>query len=214
MTRIYLLLVFMGISLSIFAQSDLVFLMKGKKLPISSYQMIDVVNGDTILNLVLENGRNKKFYQDEIFSIIKKDGSEKILYHPDPMNGELLKTAQMKSYVNGIYDARKVKVSPLITVGGIGAGFIGALIPSPEMELGGSSKEMPAGALLPITYSILAGSIDSPGSKLKKTFPDKFTDEYYIMGCNETLRKKRFRNSIIGSIIGFTAGAILLSTTN
>lgn len=214
MTRLFFLLILTGFCFSIFAQNDTVLLMKGKKKTILSYQVIDIVESDTLLRFTLENGKSRKIFQDEVFSILKSDGTEKILYHPDPMNGEILKIAQMKSYVNGMYDAREISISPIVTVGGVAAGLLGALTPSPEVELNSGATNIPVGILVPVAYSVVMGATDGSESNLLRAFPDKFNDDYYIMGCNETLRKKKFRNSIIGSIVGFTAGIIILSTSN
>ena len=212
MNRVILFFLIIGFSNMLFAQNDTVFLMKGKKLAIQSYEINDIVGTDTLLRFTLNTGKSKKIFQDEVFSILKGDGTEQILYQPDPMNGEILKTAQMNSYVNGMYDARKIRISPVVTVGGVAAGLLGAFTPSPQVELNSGATDIPVGILVPLAYSVVMGATDGSESNLQRAFPDKFNDDYYIMGCNETLRKKRFRNSLIGSVVGFTMGAILLTT--
>lgn len=194
-------------------QSDL-WLRNGKKITISSYTLDSLDYYDGKITYTTIKGKEKSKYLEDIFSIIKQDGSENILYEQNMDLGEILTPVEMKSYVLGLHDMRNTKISPLVGIGGFASGFIVAITPTPEIKFGDSSVPIPLGVFVPITYTAIMGATPPNGDKLKQKFPEKANDDNYILGYQTGIRKKRIKHSLIGAVIGVAAGFVTVAIVN
>lgn len=208
--RSILLLSLIFIAGNIIAQQNSLWLTNGKKLTISDYKIWQEESGDSVFNYTSSKGKDKQVYLDEVFSIIDNTGNENVIYHSNIAIGEVLTVEQMRSYVNGRYDGSQTKVSPWVAVSAGVLGVGSAFIPSPSIK----SADIPVGVIIPFAHATVVGAFATPDKVLNKKFPEKINDEFYIMGVDQSLRKKRIRNSLIAGVAGFIAGTIVVYSVN
>jgi len=200
---------FVGVS-----QESTLWLRNGKKIAINSYSLDTANYYEGKISFIDINGKDKSKFKQDIFSVVDKTGTETVLYTPNFEMGEILTPEQMKQYVIGLGEARVAKISPLILIGGVASGLAGAFVPSLEVELGGSTMPIPLGILVPATYIGVMGATHPNADKLQQNYPVTATNEHYLMGYQEGVKKKRLRNSIIGAGVGFLTGILVVSAVN
>lgn len=201
-------------SFSLSGQQANIYLRNGKKLAIKEYKLDSSNYYEGKLNYVNLKGKEKDKYLEDVFSVVDSDGKEHILYQQNIEFGELLTPEEMKQYTIGIGDARIAKISPLIAIGGVASGLVGAFIPKPEISLDGSTMEIPIGILVPVAYVGIIGATPPSADKLKERLPDYANNEHYLMGYQEGQKKKRIKHSLIGAGFGFVAGVLIYGAVN
>jgi hypothetical protein len=184
--------------------------MNGKKVTISDYEIdsTDIYNKRIVYTTY--KGKIKSKYLDDVFSIVDENKKETILYRENDVIGEILTQKQMKSFVLGLHDMQHTRISPLVTIGGFVSGLSVAFIPMPQIYM----FYLPVGVLVPVAYVSVIGTTPPNDIKLKERLPDKANDEYYILGYQNGIKKKRIRNSIIGVGVGLLTGFIITTTVN
>ncbi len=212
--KLFLLIVLLTTVIDCMSQESTLWLRNGKKITISSYALdiTEYYDGKIVYKTVA--GKEKSKYLEDVFSVVESNGKETVLYTQNVEFGEILTPEQMKQYVIGIGDARNAIISPLIGMGGVLSGLAGALIPQPEIKLGNSSMPIPVGVLVPVTYMAIAGATTPKADKLQQKFPVKASNEHYLMGYQEGIKKKRIKESFIGAGFGFLVGILIVTTAN
>lgn len=196
------------------AQQNTLWLTNGKKLTIGDYKIQDDHNGDSVMVFTSDKGKEKERYLDEVFSVIDNNGAERVIYYSNATIGEILTVDQMRSFVNGQYDGKQTKISPLISITAAAAGFGGAFIPNPSIKSGSTSIDIPVGILIPTAHALISGGFSTPDKVLQKNFPNRIDDKYYVMGVDHSLQKKRVKHSLIAGLAGFVAGMIVVVSVN
>lgn len=210
--RTIIISMFLLTSIAVFSQNSSMWLMNGKKIVVIKPSLIESEGYITYQN---EKGKTKKAYVDNVFSIVNADGNETVYFKTDSLMGETWNVSQMRNYLNGL-ELGKVhyKNQGWVTLGGIGAGFLGMIIPQPEIKIGSSSMPVPIGGLIPLAYAITVGNTSISNEKIGKDFPELASNEYFLEGCAEAIRKKRMRNGFIGAGIGIIGGIIAVRAMN
>lgn len=194
-----------------FGQDAKLWLMNGKQLSVKSYKInFDEVEEGVIAFTNLE-GKQKKKYLDDVFSIIDADGSEQIVYKQDEFMGNILTPAQMRIYLQGFTDVlENYKVPAWVFIGGFASGIVGGILPQPNFDLGDFHGSVPVGVLVPSVYVGTVGAITPDVDLIESNMPNRINDEYYKMGVQDGVQKKRIKGGLIGGAIGFVAGALTL----
>lgn len=211
---VLLLIAFALVSGHVLAQNNTMWLTNGKKLTIGDFKIEDDHNGDSVLIFTNHKGKEKHKYIDEVFSVVDVAGNEQVVYHKNDSIGEILNVKQMRSYVEGRYDGKNTKISPLVGITAASVGVLGAVIPNPVLTSGSTKIEMPIGLLVPASHAVIVGGMGTPDKVLKKNFPDRLNDEYYIIGVDQSLRRKRVKQSLLYGLAGFLAGTIVIYSVN
>ncbi len=194
--RFILLLLF----LSFFVKSqNTVWFLNGDKMNIGNFS-VDTTN----LLISYKNKRNKeKFINiDNVFSLTDSTGKEEVFYLPVRLeeDSDTFNVEQMRSFVQGEFDADNEHKARLAFASGIVAGFGGPVIFS-----GGLVFWSP---IVPLTNSVAVGLTKPKKSKVIKLHPDRANDEHYILGYRESARGKRTGAAIKGGLIGLTLGIL------
>jgi hypothetical protein len=196
------------------AQVSTLWLRNGKKIAINNYSLDTSNYYDGKIFYTKLNGSGKSKFKEEVFSVVDKSGNETIFYTPNIELGEILTPEQMKQYVSGIGDSRISRVSPFVMIGGFASGFAGAFVPQPEIEVTSGSMPIQLGVLVPAIYIGVMGATPPNTDKLQQNYPVTATNEHYLMGYQEGVKKKRLKNSIIGAGVGFLSGILIYSAIN
>jgi len=203
----FILLLLLTYILSNAQQSDL-WLINGKKVTISNYKIdtSDFYNKKILYTTI--KGKTKSKYIDDVFSIVNENKKETVFYKRDDSIGYTLTQNQMRSYLYGLHDMHNIHISPLITLGGFASGMIATFIPMPQIYM----FYLPVGILVPLAYVSVINYTPPSEIKLKNRLPEKANDDFYILGYQDGLRKKRIRNSLIGAGVGILAGFFITTT--
>ncbi len=215
--KIYLWIIIVALQAAVFncfAQESELWLRNGKKLTINSYVLDNSDYYDGKITYKTINGKEKSKYLEDVFSVVEKNGKETVFYTQNVEFGEILTPEQMKQYVIGIGDARSTLISPLIGIGGVFSGLLGAFIPQPQIKMGDNTLPLPVGVFVPATYITVMGATAPNADKLQQKFPEKADNEHYLMGYQEGIKKKRIKNSLIGSAFGFIVGVFIVVSVN
>jgi len=209
-----IILVLQVIGGSVHAQESTLWMRDGKKITISNFGIDsdDYYNAEIIY--LMKKGKIKKKYLDEVFSVVDSEGNERILYEPNFELGEVLTQLEMKQFVLGLHESDEFKMSPIVGIGGVLSGLAGAFVPQLGLEKGDSKIEIPIGILVPSMYVGVIGATSPSAETLKNKMPAKANNEHYLMGYQEGIRKKRYKQGLIGAGIGFVTGIILVATVN
>jgi len=165
--------------------------------------------------LVFLNGKEKRFstaevkgeyivYQPEgssktwprkadkynVFSILKDDGTEEIIYTPDTSDGGDPTIEEVRDYIKGEKHAVEVYRKPMNLIGGIAVGVAG-------------SAAGFYGIPVPLVYTTVLGLFDP---KLPRSERDLVNSEAYIAGYKRKAKNMKIKNSLIGGGIGFSVG--------
>jgi len=165
-------------------------LTNGKKLQISDYK---IENPDLISYKNLK-GKNKTIQTYEVFSINESSGKEFVVYIPDTSFQGTFNVPEMKSFVQGQFDAYENYKSTWAGIGGFGVAAISPLVINPMLVI-----------LVSTGYCSGAGLIKPKDKKL--SIPSEFAnDDHYKLGYKKAVKHKRIKNAIIGSGIGLIVG--------
>lgn len=193
---LFLTFIFLAPLFSSFAQQDTLWLINGKKITLKEYKFIE---SETSIAYTTLKGKTKIIESEQIFSITNKAGQEKIYFKIDPQDPDIQSIEQMKSFVQGEYDARIQYKAPLATIGGfvvgVGSGIL--LAPNPIYS-----------PIIPAAYSAVIGSTNPSVDKIKAKNPKYKDDEYYLLGYKDVAKQKRVANTLKGSIAGLLVGIV------
>lgn len=132
---------------------DTLLLISGKKIIASTIDLHD----NTIAYRKIDNkDALKTIDPDRVFSITYRDGTERIIYIPDSLDPLDFKVEEMRTFIRGVQDAKKVYKNNTIKIAGVGIG-------------GGLALMGFYGLVGPPLYATLVGSY-SPDIEKKLTF--------------------------------------------
>lgn len=145
--------------------------------------------------------KDRSMHKSEIFSLIQ-NGSEEVLYSPDPILGDDLSVQEMRIFIAGERDARKYyDARPTFWVG-FGASMAGAIL---------ASGALLATLTLPILYP-LAQLI--PIIKIKEKYisdPNHRYNEVYAAGFESVARSKKLLGGLKGAFLGAAVGVLIIA---
>jgi len=194
--HIIILLIFLGF---IAKSQNTVWFLNGDKMNINSFTV-----DTTKLLITYKNKRNKEKYIDidNVFSLTDSTGKEQIFYLPVRLeeDSDTFNVEQMRSFVQGEFDADNEHKARLAFASGIVAGASGAFVFS-----GGLLFWSP---IVPLSNGVVVGMTKPKTSKVIKLHPDRATDEHYIMGYRESAAGKRTSSAIKGGLIGLGLGIL------
>ncbi|OQY03911.1 MAG: hypothetical protein B6I20_04010 [Bacteroidetes bacterium 4572_117] len=199
MRKILLYFVISGIALNFFniKAQNTILLISGKKLEIGEFKLSD----DMFLLYKNKKGKNKFADLRDVFSVKEQNGKETIFYNVDSTDIESFTINQMRSFVNGSFDARSNYKNPWVITGGFVVGAGSAVAVS---VVGLNTIIAP---VFPALYSGGVGII----KKNKFDLPDKFkSNPHYMAGYKRAANHKRINNAIIGSGIGMALGIVAI----
>jgi len=192
--KVLLTLLFVFSMQIIFAQSSFL-TFNGKRI---DFAEIDTI-GQEYITYKMADGKHKRIYKAEVFSITYPDFSAQIFYNTGDTIGDEFTADQMRSYLGGKANARQNYKNNRSVYGGFITGLIAPVV---FPAIGITSVLSP---LAPLTEIAFVGV----GNKKSKHFPmtkEQMDDLHFKEGYLETARKKRITNSIIGSGIGLAVG--------
>ncbi|MBI9066385.1 MAG: hypothetical protein JEZ09_03765 [Salinivirgaceae bacterium] len=196
------------------SQETTICLLDGKKVLVNDYKIDNPADEEGVLFYNNAKGKQKKQYLDNVFSIVE-NGTENIIYKQNIEMGDILTPEQMKMYVKGLSDAlENYKVPDWVVAGGFASGYLGGVLPQPTLELEGSEMGLPLGILIPVAYIGAVGAGNADANALNNSFPESVQNEYYLMGVESGVQKKRIKKSLIGGILGFTMGVLTYAVIN
>lgn len=191
---------------------DTLWLMNGKKILVTGYQLIPAITNEApVLEYINLKGRHHRIDADEAFKI-DSAGTEIFYYHlnyNEPITESL---DQVRSYVLGQITVRNKEKPRWIFGAGVAIGFGSAFIAPASISIQAFENLMYA-PLIPGGYAILMNTLNPKEEKIKKQYPQYANDEFFINGYQDGLKRKRGRNAIIGAGIGLLAGLTFVAVT-
>lgn len=195
MARLFLALAFL-ISCAASAQ-DQIILINGDVLDVKNVELKD----NKVSFQHLNKDKRKKIHPDRVFSVKYENGSEQIVFVPDPLDPNDFKPEEMRMFIKGEQDAKLYYHN---TGNKIVSAAIGA----------GAGLLTIYGLVVPALYSTVVGSFSPNLEKHTVSDPALRDNLNYREGYERKCRDRKIRNSLIygfgGFAIGFTAFAIFL----
>jgi hypothetical protein len=188
---VFFLLAFIGLK----AQDTIVF-MSGKILPVKNITL----SGYTIAYRTIEKDKLKKISPENVFSIQYADGTERVIFTPDPSDSLEYTVPQMRMFIKGEQDASLYYKNH---VNKAAAFIIG----------GGASLFAIYGLVVPAAYATVVGAFSPGMHRMKVSDTMLLNDQDYREGYKSKVRNRKIRNSLISGFLGFAAGAVILSVT-
>lgn len=120
MRNFFFLFIFIGLYEISFAQ-DTILLITGRQIIVSSVDLHD----NTIA--YRKGDKLKTIDPDRVFSIIYKDGSERIIYQSDSLDPLDFHVDSMRSFIHGEQDAKALYRNNVVKIAGLGVGAVSGL---------------------------------------------------------------------------------------
>lgn len=198
MKRFIILILIIPWNFFVSAQKDTVWLLNGEPLIISNYNL-NIEDG--ILTYLNKHNKRKEIGLEYVFSVVDSNNKEKMIFESTTIGKTYFTKEEMRSFIKGEYAAHKSFHSPFSTISGIvtGAGSIYLFPWAFNLNIFFSP-------VIPATNAAVVGAFNYHEKKVKKKFPDKSDDAYFIAGYREVATQKRINNSIKGGIIGLGLG--------
>jgi hypothetical protein len=188
---VFFLLAFIGLK----AQDTIVF-MNGKVLPVKNITL----SGYTIAYRTIEKDKLKKISPENVFSIQYADGTERVIFTPDPSDSLEYTVSQMRMFIKGEQDASLYYNN---NVNKVAAFVVG----------GGASLFAIYGLVVPAAYATVVGAFSPNMGRMKVSDTMLLNDQDYREGYKSKVRNRKIRNGLISGFLGFAAGAVILSVT-
>jgi hypothetical protein len=168
----YLIAIFsLILQVDLIAQNNL-WLTNGKRVNIREYK---IENPDLIVYKSLK-GKSKSIQTFEVFAIADSTGKEQVVYLPDTSYQGAFTIIEMRSFVQGQYDADLKYKSPWTTVGGVAVAGLGGAVVNPFYVI-----------LIPVAYCSGIGLTKTREKKLG--IPTEFAqNEHYILGYKREVK--------------------------
>ena len=147
------------------------------------------------------DAKEKGIYSERVFSVSYSDGTEKVIYAPDPAEPEF-SVEQMRMFIKGTQDSRKVYHNELSYIVGFLFGVAGPFA---------ANLSLPPFIALPPGLGIFLVSIGSPNMNHQNVDRKYLNNEEYLMGYQRKARLKKARNAFYSSLIGVGAGLIIVN---
>ena len=208
MQRFFYTLFFIYLCELVTAQ-DTLLLISGRKIVVTT---VDLHDNTIAYRSVKKPAVLKTIEPDRVFSVIYRDGNERIVYIPDSLDPLDFKVEEMRTFIYGVQDAQRLYRNNFIKIAGVGIG-------------GGFALLGFYGIVGPPLYATIVGSY-SPNIEKKLSFgvsgngaeslgisEGKYMNE--VTGKNSSPVIKKDQELCIGSTkLKFTEDANLESTVN
>lgn len=176
---------------------DKIILITGEVLEVKNVELKD----NKVSFQKLNKDKRKNINPDRVFSVQYENGTEKIVFEPDPLDPSDFKPEEMRMFIKGEQDAKRYYhntgnkiVSAAI---GAGAGLLSIY-----------------GLVVPALYSTVVGGFSPNLSKHNVSDPALRDNLNYREGYEKKCRDRKIRNSLVygfgGFVVGFAAFAIFL----
>lgn len=173
---------------------DTVIFINGKQVMASSVQI-----SDYSVDYRSASGKLKHVDAYRVFSVRQADGTEKIVYRPDPNDSIDFSIEQMRWFIRGEQEADRYFKDHGNKVFAFGIGAVSSLMG--WFGLAG-----------PPIYSTVIGSF-SPNMEKAKVSDESYRKiPEYCEGYQRKSRDKKIRNSFLAGMAGFAAGILVFST--
>ncbi len=155
----------------------------------------------TMIGYYNKKGKPKTIEVFYIFSINKADGTEQIVYKPQPYENETgISIENMRAFVKGGYLAKE-------NYGGNFALIEGLLVGIASPFVIASAKVNPFySVLIPAANSFIVGLTKPSRSNIIKKYPKESKNQFFVDGFTQSAKRKRTKKSIIGGVIGLATG--------
>jgi len=183
------------ISSASFSQTTVWFL-NGDKMEVTGCK---VNEKEWIVQYYNKRQKEKIIDLDYVFSITDSLGAEKVYYIPVKFDdGDTFSVAQMRSFVEGEFDASIEHKARLSFASGFVVGGSAGVLLYPSLLF--YSPAFPAGA------AVISGLTQPSDKKITKLHPERVNDEHYKFGYQESAKHKRAVASIKGGLLGLVVG--------
>ncbi|MEO8087858.1 MAG: hypothetical protein ABI763_13625 [Bacteroidota bacterium] len=195
MNRIFLSFFFLISTLA--SAQDRIILINGNVLEVKNVELKD----NKVSFQYLNKEKRKKILPERVFSVQYENGTEQIVFEPDPLDPNDFKPEEMRMFIKGEQDANLYyhnTGNKIISAAvGAGAGLLSIY-----------------GLVVPALYSTVVGSFSPNVQKHKVSDPAMRDNLNYREGYERKCRDRKIRNSLLygfgGFVVGFTAFAIFL----
>ena len=180
-----------------FSQTTVLFL-NGDKMEVTDCK---VDEEQWIVQYYNKRQKEKLIDLDYVFSITDSLGKEKVYYIPVRFEeGDTFTVKQMRSFVDGEFDASNEHKGRLSFASGFVVGSAASVLLYPSLLF--YSPAFPAGA------AVISGITQPSDKKIEKLHPERINDEHYKFGYQESAKHKRAVASIKGGAIGLVVGIV------
>ncbi len=190
--------IFFGLTTNCFAQDKII---KLNDREITDIKVLDIT-ANTVKFQRTGSMNTKSIYKDNLFGVVYENGTEKVIYLPDPNDDDDYTIDQMRMFLRGSKDARLKYHSFGSTVTGLAFGIAGPFLAS--VSLGPL-------IMLPPAVGMLLVSMGSPNMRNQKVDPKYLNNEEYLMGYQHKARKKKVRNAFFSSLAGIAVGLVIMN---
>jgi len=180
-------------SCEVLAQDTIAFI-NGKQVIADSVQV-----SDYYVDYRSASGKLKHVDAYRVFSVKQIDGTEKIVFRPDPNDSMDFSIDQMRWFIKGEQDADRYYRGHGIKVAAFGIGAFSSMLG--WFGLAG-----------PPIFSTVVGSFSPNMEKAKVSDESYRRIPEYCEGYQRKSRDKKIRNSFLAGMAGFAAGIIVFST--
>lgn len=191
-------LLFIVLNITPLCAQNTLWLTNGKRIKIGDYKLD---NKEVVVYKNLK-GKFKSIEKFDVFSIINDSKNEVIIYQQDSTYDEAFTLLEMRAFVQGQYDANQRFKSPFTTVGGVVVAGAASVVINPVYVI-----------VLSGVYCSTIGLTNA--NKKKIIIPQEYTNnDQYLLGYKRSVKHKRIKNAIIGSVIGLAAGFTTFAIVN
>jgi hypothetical protein len=191
----YIVFLLVTILTNVRAQEKLL-LLNGKELLIQAKSLKE--DSTRLEYLEYLNGKKKCVKKENAFSYKNEKGIEKVFYHEDSTSiTNDLSIGEMRSYIQGLQEAKLYYKAPYATVSGFLIGtasgyflYFYSLIP-------------------PGAFVTIIGNHEPDMKRQQVSDPQLLKNTMFVNGYQKKCNEKKVRNAAIGSLAGILAGALV-----
>ena len=197
MTKFFLPLCLILCTLAVQAQ-DKILLINGKILEVKSVEL----SGNTISYRTLKKDRLRRMNPERAFSVQYADGTERVIYLPDPLDPSDFNAEEMRMFIKG---EREADIYYQNTTNKVASAVVGV----------GSGLLTFYGLIMPALYSTVVGGFSPNIQKEDVSDPALRDNLIFREGYEKKCRDRKIKNSLVfgfgGFAVGFTAFAIIFN---
>jgi hypothetical protein len=199
------LIIILTIHLNLSGQDKLA-LMNGKTLE----GKIGKVSNDWIFLTISKNDKEKKLEinRERVFAIMYADGTEKLIYNYDTLNGDFYTANEMRNYLKG---QREAYAGSNPVLHGVGTGLLSG---AGGYVLGNNYLSIGVPVVSYIIFLGVSGVVPVKINVAKLKDKSLLKQEAFIDGYSRITKQKKSRNSIIGAFAGAIAGVAIRVITD
>ena len=195
--KLFILSVTLFAAIGFARAQDTIMLMKGKRIVVSNSRIEVTSKGDMVVTYQNAKGKTKSKSVDRIFSVSNASG-EQVFYTQVDSFADLT-VNQMRRFLQGKADFKQ-EFSFGYFAGGFAAATVGAL--TVNFKIGGNSASIPIGVLIPSGYLWVLDNKPKAIEHIKDDYPNLPDDEYYMLGVQAAICRKRMYDGALGVLTG------------